>query len=90
MADPLIITGLWAATAGLLQLVRPLLLSFVRRHAERSRQMKITVKASDGTPRELTIGNPAAQSLDEEQLKQIIKLLSEADNGDSKTRNAEE
>jgi len=87
MLDILIASSAMAALAGIVELVKPLFRDFLARYAGQYVKMKIMVKSPDGTSKELMIDNPATNALTEDQLKQILKLLSEAENGPAETEN---
>jgi hypothetical protein len=80
--DAFLVTGLAAAVFSILALIRPLLNSFLSRSGK---SVKITVESPDGSVKKLTVGT---EPLSEEQLKSIVKVLTEADHGRAEARNS--
>jgi hypothetical protein len=86
--DVIIASGITVAAAGLFGLIRPLLRSVLYKRVGKSKDIKITVQSEDGTARDLKLQSTDLKQLNEDQLKQILKLLSEADSDRSETDNS--
>lgn len=52
---------------------------------KKKKKMRIKVKTPKGTVRELSVPNPKSTPLNEDQIRQVIKVLSEAENGRAET-----
>jgi hypothetical protein len=89
MVDVIVVgVAVAAALAGVVGLIKPLVSSLLAKRVDQSKEMKITVKSPDGTFKELVVESSGTEPLKEDQLKQILKLLSEADHGRAETDNS--